>query len=49
MYSAAVLPLHGGKDGIHFPVNRKTYDSVIDGMDYIIDKANIEQGIGTEY
>lgn len=34
----------GGKDGIPFPVNRKTYDSVINGMDYIIDRANIEQG-----
>ncbi len=34
----------GGKDGIPFPVNRSTYDSVIKGMDYIIDKANIEQG-----
>ena len=34
----------GGKDGIPFPVNRNTYDSVIKGMDYIVDKANIEQG-----
>ncbi|MDE1873906.1 MAG: DUF763 domain-containing protein [Candidatus Micrarchaeota archaeon] len=34
----------GGKDGIPFPVNRRTYDSVIKEMDYIIDKANIEQG-----
>lgn len=34
----------GGKDGIPFPVSRKTYDSVIDGMEYIIDKANIEKG-----
>ncbi len=34
----------GGKDGIPFPVNRETYDSVIEGMDYIVDKANIEQG-----
>ncbi len=34
----------GGKDGIPFPVNKKTYDSVIEGMDYIIDKANMESG-----
>ena len=34
----------GGKDGMPFPVNRRTYDSVIKGMDYIIDKANLEQG-----
>lgn len=34
----------GGKDRIPFPVNRKSYDSVIEGMDYIIDKANIERG-----
>jgi hypothetical protein len=34
----------GGKDGIPFPVSKKTYDSVIEGMDYIIDKANIEKG-----
>ena len=34
----------GGKDGIPFPVNRKTYDSVIESMDYIVDKANIESG-----
>ena len=34
----------GGKDGIPFPVNKRVYDSVIKGMDYIIDKANLEQG-----
>jgi hypothetical protein len=33
----------GGKDGIPFPVNRKTYDSVIESMDNIIDAANIEK------
>lgn len=34
----------GGKDGIPFPVDRKAYDSVIEGMGYIIDRANIESG-----
>ncbi len=33
----------GGKDGIPFPVNRTTYDSVIESMDGIIDAANIEK------
>ena len=33
----------GGKDGIPFSVNKKTYDSVVKGMDYIVDKANLEQ------
>ena len=34
----------GGKDGIPFRINRKTYDSVIESMTYIVDKANIESG-----
>jgi hypothetical protein len=33
----------GGKDGIPFPVNRSTYDSVIESMDNVIDAANIEK------
>jgi hypothetical protein len=33
----------GGKDGIPFPVNRSTYDSVIESMDSVIDAANIEK------
>ncbi len=33
----------GGKDGIPFPVNRSTYDSVVESMDGIIDAANIEK------
>jgi len=32
----------GGKDGIPFRINRRTYDSVIDEMTKIIDRANIE-------
>lgn len=34
----------GGKDGIPFPVDRRTYDSVIEEMDHIVDSANIEKG-----
>ncbi len=34
----------GGKDKIPFEINRKTYDSVIDGMSHIIDQARIEPG-----
>jgi hypothetical protein len=33
----------GGKDGVPFKINKKTYDSVIEEMDYVIDKANIEK------
>ncbi len=33
----------GGKDGIHFPVNRKTYDQVIKEMEYLVDSSNIER------
>jgi hypothetical protein len=33
----------GGKDGIPFRINKKTYDSVIEEMDYVIDRANIEK------
>jgi uncharacterized protein len=32
----------GGKDGIPFPVPRRTYDSVIEEMDHIVDSAKIE-------
>lgn len=32
----------GGKDGIPFRINKRTYDSVIDEMTEIIDRANIE-------
>ncbi len=31
----------GGKDGIPFPVDRKTYDDVIHEMRHIIDSANM--------
>lgn len=34
----------GGKDGIPFPINRQTYDGVIDSMEEIIDAAKIEKG-----
>jgi len=34
----------GGKDGIPFPVPRKTYDSVIKEMEGIVDSANMERG-----
>jgi hypothetical protein len=33
----------GGKDGIPFRINRKTYDSVIEEMSYVIDRTNIEK------
>lgn len=33
----------GGKDGIPFPVDRKTYDSVIHEMEHIVDSANLEK------
>lgn len=32
----------GGKDGIPFPVPRRTYDNVVKEMDHIIDSARIE-------
>jgi hypothetical protein len=34
----------GGKDKIPFEINRGTYDSVIRGMEEIVDRAKIEQG-----
>ncbi|MGC8587297.1 MAG: DUF763 domain-containing protein [Candidatus Micrarchaeia archaeon] len=33
----------GGKDGIPFPVQRSTYDKVIESMNYIIDASNIDR------
>jgi len=33
----------GGKDGIPFPVQRGTYDNVIESMNYIIDASNIDR------
>jgi hypothetical protein len=33
----------GGKDGIPFRISRSHYDSIIESMDYIVDKANIEK------
>lgn len=33
----------GGKDGIPFPVDRKTYDEVIREMEHVVDAANIEK------
>ncbi|MEM3781685.1 MAG: DUF763 domain-containing protein [Candidatus Micrarchaeaceae archaeon] len=34
----------GGKDGIPFPVNRRAYDSLIEDMLLVIDRANVEPG-----
>jgi uncharacterized protein len=34
----------GGKDRIPFPINRQTYDSVVEVMEHLVDKANIETG-----
>lgn len=34
----------GGKDGIPFPVNRITYDKVIESMEALIDSARIDSG-----
>ncbi len=33
----------GGKDGVPFPVPRRTYDKVIESMDHIIDATNIDR------
>ncbi|MDE1768176.1 MAG: hypothetical protein KGH62_02305 [Candidatus Micrarchaeota archaeon] len=33
----------GGKDGIPFPVDRRTYDTVNREMQYILDSANIDK------
>jgi len=33
----------GGKDGIPFPVTRRTYDKVIKEMEYMVDSANIDR------
>ncbi len=33
----------GGKDGIPFPVNKATYDSVVDSMEWLIDRAHMEK------
>jgi uncharacterized protein len=33
----------GGKDGIPFPVDRKTYDEVIEEMEHIVDASRIEK------
>ncbi len=34
----------GGKDRIPFEINRKTYDSVVDSMNLIIDRARMDHG-----
>ena len=33
----------GGKDGIPFVINRKTYDQVVDELKYITDAVNIDR------
>ena len=37
----ANLPLHGGKDGIPYPVDRKTYDQSIELLRKAINKTKL--------
>ena len=37
----AYLPLHSGKDGIPYPVDRKTYDKSIEILKSAVEKAKI--------
>jgi len=37
----AYLPLHGGKDGTPYPVDRRTYDKSIEILKFAIEKAKI--------
>ena len=40
----AHLPLHGGKDGTPFPVDRETYDRTIEVMRNALNAARIGHG-----
>jgi len=37
----AYLPLHGGKDGTPYPVDKKTYDKSIEILKSAVEKAKI--------
>lgn len=39
----ALLPLHGGKDGIPYPVNRQNYDRSIEVLGRAVRKAKMGQ------
>ncbi|MBI2988281.1 MAG: hypothetical protein HYY45_16055 [Deltaproteobacteria bacterium] len=39
----AYLPLHGGKDGHPYPVNRKAYDQSIEILKKSLERARIER------
>jgi hypothetical protein len=39
----ASLPLHGGKDGTPFPVDRETYEHTIEVFDKALNRAAIDR------